>query len=142
MSEVAVEYLIRALAIVLGAALGSVIRHTADTGGDASFRRMPPLGRLAMTAAGSFLAGFFAAHFALLDMSAPDGERPLIGRIIGVFLVGVIGGFVAFPAFSRGKSTSSPDAEPGMVVFSVVSSLVVTITFFLVGGLCARMAVR
>jgi hypothetical protein len=31
MSEVAVEYLIRALAIVLGAALGSVIRHRADT---------------------------------------------------------------------------------------------------------------
>ena len=29
-----------------------------------------------------------------------------------------------------------------MVVFSVVSSLVVTITFFLVGGLCTRMAVR
>jgi fluoride ion exporter CrcB/FEX len=56
-----------------------------------------------------------------------------------VFLVGVVGGFVAFPGFSRDGSAPDLDAEAGMVVFSVVSSLVVTIIFFLLGGLCARM---
>jgi fluoride ion exporter CrcB/FEX len=139
MSEAAVEYLIRVLAIMLGAALGSVIRHAADTGGVALYRGISLLGRLAVTALGSFLAGFFAAHFAQLGISASGSERPVASRVIGVFLVGLVGGFVAFPAFSRDSSAPDPDAEAGVVVFRVVSSLIVTIVFFFVGGLCARM---
>jgi hypothetical protein len=66
LSEAAVEYLIRVLAIILGAALGSVIRHSADTSQVTFLRGIPLLARFATTAVGSFLAGFFAAHFALL----------------------------------------------------------------------------
>jgi fluoride ion exporter CrcB/FEX len=80
---------------------------------------MTQLKQLAMTAAGSFVVGFFAAHFAQPGVSA----RPLVSRIIGVFLVGVVGGFATFPAFSRNSSAPNPDAEAAMMVFTVVSSL-------------------
>ena len=134
------EQLIRPLTILLGAALGSAMRHAFDIRGGDFSNRMTPLMRLAMTAAGSFLAGFFAARLALLGMSAPGSERPLISRVIGVFLVGLVAGFVAFPAFWQNSSAPDPDAEAGKVVFHVASSLVVSVTFFLVGALCARMA--
>lgn len=133
------QYLVQALTIVLGAALGSVIRHRAETRGGAVIRRVTRLKHLAMTAAGSFVVGFFAAHFAQLGVSAPGSDWPLVSRVIGVFLVGVVGGFATFPAFSRDSSAPNPDAEAATMVYTVVSSLVVTIVFFFVGGLCARM---
>jgi fluoride ion exporter CrcB/FEX len=96
-----VQYLVQTLTIVLGAALGSVIRHRVETRGSAVLRGVTRLKHLAMTAAGSFVVGFFAAHFAQLDVSAPSSDRPLVSRVIGVFLVGVVGGFATFPAFSQ-----------------------------------------
>jgi fluoride ion exporter CrcB/FEX len=139
MPEVAVQYLVQVLAIAFGAALGSVIRHTADTRGHAVLGGMTPRRQLAMSAAGSFVVGFFAVHFAHFGVSAPGSERPLLSSIIGIFLVGVVGGFVTFPAFTRDNSAPNPDAEAAKVVFTVVSSLVATITFFFVGAFCARM---
>lgn len=104
------------LLVALGGALGSVLRYlwvTAATGllGDAF-----PYGTLGVNALGSFLAG--ALYVALIERygAAPEWR--------GLLVVGVLGGFTTFSAFSVDTIRLLEESGLNMALGNIAANLV------------------
>lgn len=80
------------VAIALGGALGSVIRHFMNTGIAAFFKAPFPWGILAVNVLGCFVMGVLVAVFAGV-WNPPQEVRAFL-------TVGFLGGFTTFSAFS------------------------------------------
>lgn len=79
------------LAIALGGACGSILRHYAMAAGE-KLHPFFPYGTLLVNVSGSFLIGFF------MEMMAQKWQMPL--ELRAFLITGFLGGFTTFSAFS------------------------------------------
>ncbi len=123
--------LLQPLAIAVGACLGSVLRHAADSNGRTLLGPLSPLAQLLMTAGGSFAAGLLTADlFTTTTFSSDDALR----RIATLILIGTLGGFVTFPGLATGGNGADSGKMMGIRTFRMVSSLLVAVGFFITGA--------
>ena len=104
--------------VALGGALGSAARYASSTASARWLGAGFPYGTLFVNVAGSFAIGLLAA------LVAADG-RPLLGTDARTFLVvGVLGGFTTFSAFSLETLELARSGALGAAVANVALSLV------------------
>lgn len=136
------EYLIRPLAVALGATLGSAFRHATETGTTAILQKKPFFVQLLIAGGGSFLAGFLAARTSPLGAHYVLIEQPPMTNLVGGFVVGLVGGFAILPAFANYDAPFHPnEAKARLMVLRVVGSLAVSIISFLLGAALSRLVI-
>jgi CrcB protein len=103
--------------VALGGALGSVARYATATVAFRLFGAGFPWGTLIVNAAGSFAIG------CLVTLVTADGRPLLAGDARAFVIVGILGGFTTFSAFSAETLTLARDGAwlgaSANVVFSI-----------------------
>jgi fluoride ion exporter CrcB/FEX len=134
-----IQYLIRPLAVAFGSAVGSALRHTTETGDRAILQSVSSFIGLLIAGGGSFFAGLLSAQTSPLAAGYALIARAPLADIISGFAVGLVGGFAILPAFKIGVDSAPSEAEARAMTLRVVSSLVVSIVFFLLGATFSRL---
>jgi CrcB protein len=107
------------LAIALGGALGSVLRHGTNVAALKLVGDSFPWGTFIVNIAGSFIIGLLTGIFALYWQPSPE---------MRVFLVtGFLGGFTTFSSFSLDFTTLWQSGAVGSAVTYAVLSVVLSI---------------
>ena len=117
--------------IALGGAAGSVLRYGVCTTAYHYFGRNFPYGTLVVNAFGSLLMGFLSS----LLLERLSGLTP---EVKGLLLIGFLGGFTTFSAFSF---ETLELFEKGMVkhgALNIISSVIVCLFLVWVGAILGR----
>jgi CrcB protein len=120
------------LLVALGGALGSVARHWCSLTMGARFGAAFPWGTIIVNIVGSFAIGVLAA---LLDA---DTARVQSGREF--LMVGVLGGYTTFSAFSLQTLTLLREEKIAWAAANVVVSVVACLVAVALGYFIARFA--
>lgn len=118
------------LAVAIGGAAGSVLRYWASNAVYLLTGRMFPYGTLAVNVLGSLIMGALYLLFA---------ERQLPPEWRVVCLVGFLGGFTTFSAFSIETVLLLERGEPGKALANVLLSVFVCVGFAFLGYAGARL---
>lgn len=120
-------------AIALGACLGSVLRHIGGKGRITHIMTLGPLAQLMLTAIGAFIAGVLAAHIGFPGDAPSDAPFLATRNAASLFIVGILGGFVTFPGMASTAAGTLSAQERPLVLARTVTSLVISVCFFLAG---------
>lgn len=118
----------RYLAVMLGGALGSVVRYALGVAIMSRYSGPFPLGTFAINVTGSFLIGF---AMTLIPDRGPAYLRPLV-------VSGVLGGYTTFSAFEWESYVSSR----GVAILYVAASVGIGFLACWAGAILARYALR
>ncbi len=118
------------LAIALGGAIGSVLRHFAGKGAMALFGLSFPYGTLFVNVAGSCLMGVVIAIFAHQGSVSPEMR--------GFVTVGILGGFTTFSTFSLDFVTLYERGDVSMAALYIGLSLVLSLAAIFAGLFLTR----
>ncbi|MCC6981808.1 MAG: fluoride efflux transporter CrcB [Bauldia sp.] len=113
------------LAIALGGAVGSVLRHLVGVLALRSFGPGFPIGTMAINVTGSFVMGVVAALFAL-RWSASESARLLV-------TTGFLGGYTTFSAFSLDVAVLWERGEVAPAIFYAAGSVIISILALFAG---------
>ncbi|KAA3623375.1 MAG: fluoride efflux transporter CrcB [Proteobacteria bacterium] len=100
------------LAVALGGALGAVLRYAVVTGAASAIGRTFPFGTLAVNIVGSFLIGMLFVWF--------QARGPHHEILRASLIVGLLGGFTTFSAFSLETLNLFVGGHPGRAALNVV----------------------
>lgn len=118
------------IAIALGGAAGSVLRFWMSTGVYSLLGRAFPYGTLAVNVLGCLLMGFLFVIFT--DRLSGDGV------LRAAILIGVLGGFTTFSAFSIETFNLIEDGELLKALLNMSASLVLCVSATWVGAVLGR----
>jgi CrcB protein len=128
------------LYVALGGALGSVARYAVSLGAarwvSATFPWGPLWGTLIVNVAGSFAAGLLAT------LATADGRLALAPDARAFVLVGILGGFTTFSAFSLDTMLLAREGALGVAAANVGLSLVLCLTAVWLGFATASVLSR
>jgi fluoride exporter len=117
------------LLIAIGSALGGVARHAVGVFFAQKWGNAFPWGTLTINALGSFSIGVLGALVAVSQRtSTADFVRDLL-------MIGFLGGFTTFSAFSLQTLQLLRDARPGAALANVATSVVVCVVAVWLGYL-------
>jgi fluoride exporter len=120
------------LLIAIGSALGGVARHAVGVFVAQKWGSAFPWGTLTVNALGSFSIGVLGALVAVSQRtSAADFVRDLL-------MIGFLGGFTTFSAFSLQTLQLLRDARPGAALANVATSVVVCVVAVWLGYLLGQ----
>ena len=117
------------LAVTLGGALGTTMRHFFSGLIANTFGQTFPWGTLFVNVTGSFVIGFFAA------LSGPDGRLLVSGATRQFVMLGVCGGYTTFSSFSLQTLNLINDGEWLYVSGNIVGSVVLCLLFVWLGAM-------
>jgi len=118
------------LAVAVGGALGSVLRHGINSMSLSFFPLSFPVGILAVNVLGSFLMGFAVALFAQSFQPSPE---------LKLFLItGLLGGFTTFSAFSFDAVALFERGEVVQACLYVALSVILSIAALVLGLFLVR----
>jgi len=106
------------LLIAIGSALGGVARHAVGLFVAQKWGSAFPWGTLTVNVVGSFSIGVLGALVAVSQRSSSVAVRELL-------MIGLLGGFTTFSAFSLQTLQLLRDGRPGMALANVAASVVV-----------------
>ncbi|PZO84838.1 MAG: fluoride efflux transporter CrcB [Micavibrio aeruginosavorus] len=118
------------LAVALGGAAGSVMRHLSGKAALSLFGLSFPYGTLFVNVFGSFLMGVAIGAFALHG-NVPQEMKSLV-------TVGFLGGFTTFSAFSLDIVTLYEQGDIGLAALYVVLSLILSLLAIFAGLILMR----
>ena len=115
------------LLVAVGGALGSVLRYMATLALNSAF----PLGTVLVNILGCFIMGCLAGYSVLLT--------PLPEPIRLFFMVGVLGGFTTFSAFSLDVMTLAQQGQYGLALFYTMLSVFASLCAVFAGFMLMRL---
>jgi CrcB protein len=123
--------MLRILLIALGGAVGSVLRYWLSTSVYAVVGRDFPYGTLAVNVVGSFLMGYLAMFFL---------ERfvEVAGEMRSLLLIGLLGGFTTFSAFSIETLALFENGEVLRAGLNIALSIILCLTAVWAGAKLGR----
>ncbi len=119
--------------VALGGALGAVGRYTAMSVIGAMFGNGIPVGTLFVNVVGSFVLGVFVEVSALVWSPSPE--------LRAMIVVGVLGAFTTFSAFSLDVVTLMTRGDHGQAFLYVIASVVFSIGAFWAGMILTKLIV-
>jgi len=120
------------LFVALGGALGSVLRFWLSTQFERRLGEAFPWGTIAVNVTGSFLIGLC---FALKDAAG----QPLLGPSArALVIVGVLGGYTTFSAFSLQTLNLFRNGQPGLAAANILLSVFACLLAVWLGHLTAQ----
>jgi fluoride exporter len=119
-------------AVMVGGALGTGLRLWLSTWMASRYGDGFPIGTITVNVAGCFIAGAFSS------LSAPAGWWPASEFTRQVVIVGMLGGFTTFSAFSLQTLSLCNAGEWGRAGLNVLASIVLCLLAVWVGYLLAR----
>ena len=100
------------LAVAIGGALGSLLRHGVNTVFAALLERPVPYATAVVNLIGSGVIGLLAGAIAA-------GRLPMSASMRGFVFVGVLGGFTTFSSYMLDTLTLAYSGEPGLALLNV-----------------------
>ena len=119
------------LLVVAGGAVGTLFRYQIATRLQSANGGAFPIGTLAVNVTGAFIAGIFATL--LLERSAFSTE------VRTAILVGVLGGYTTFSAFSIETLTLTNNGQWGLATLNVAASVAAALFAVWAGQSVARL---
>jgi fluoride exporter len=119
------------LLVALGGALGSVLRFWLSTQFERRLGEAFPWGTIAVNVTGSFLIGL------CFSLKGTGGEPMLGSSARALVIVGVLGGYTTFSAFSLQTLNLLRNGQPGLAVANVLLSVLVCLLAVWLGHLAA-----
>lgn len=119
------------LFIALGGALGSLLRYWLSALFERRLGEGFPWGTIVINIAGSFLIGL------LFSLAGRDGSPLLTPPARAFWLVGLLGGFTTFSAFSLQTLNLLRGGQPGLALANVILSLSLCLLAVWLGHLLA-----
>lgn len=117
--------------VALGSALGGAARYGCAGLASRLWGDAFPWGTVAINVLGSLIIGFFAA------MTGPEGKWLVSGNLRQFVMVGVLGGFTTFSAFSLQTLMLFEQGESLRAAANVVASVALCLAAVWVGHLSA-----
>jgi CrcB protein len=124
----------RILLVMAGGALGSVLRYLVALWMVQRFGATFPWGTLTVNAIGSLMIGFIAT---LADEAGSIGPSPRL-----LLVVGLLGGFTTFSAFSLETMRLLQDNQTGRAVFNILANVAIACSAAAIGIAAARILSR
>ena len=122
--------------VALGGAIGSVGRFWLSGLLAQHWGARFPWGTLLVNVSGSFAIGFFAT------LCGPQGRFPLGPRVSQFIMVGVLGGYTTFSAFSLQTLDLARDGNWLGAGMNIVASVVLCLAAVWLGHVCAAALTR
>ena len=116
--------------VALGGALGAVLRYLAVTSAARLFGVQFPYGTLAVNVIGSFLIGIIVVLF--------QSRYPQAEGLRNLLVVGVLGGFTTFSAFSLDTLLLFSNGEHGKALLNVLLNVLLYIAAAAIGFFVSR----
>jgi len=120
------------LLVGLGSACGGILRFLAVEGVARLWPHKLPLGTILVNVTGSFAIGFLAG------LTRPSGEPVLSGDARNALLVGVLGGYTTFSAFSLQTLNLARDGEWPLALWNVLLSVLLCLVAVFAGHAVAK----
>lgn len=118
------------LLVLLGGAVGALLRYWVGFGVTAYLGKHFPFGTLLVNISGSFIMGFLTIYI-IEHLSNPDFWRALL-------LTGFLGGYTTFSSFSIESVMLGENGHLSLMLMNIVSSVIFCLLAAWLGVICAR----
>lgn len=118
------------LAVALGGALGSVLRYLFVKLAEEMFGAAFPYGTLGVNVIGGLIAGLLSVMLAERFASAPEWR--------GLLMIGVLGGFTTFSAFSVDTLRLFEQSGGGTAAINILANVILSLAACFAGIWLAR----